>query len=194
MALTEDKFVFPSGAPTSSRQPMLSSEYGDDDIRQRPLVGWADYAHSVSALQTLTGNIWTNLANNSASSFTNTDFLPDGVSEELWNSTANQFEFGSLNVGDMVNLRIDLSVTVPNNVLLQTRLEFQGSGGFTLHTSTNTFRNAGTYQITAFTGIYIGAVAKALPMRVQLWSDTNLTSPTNGYAVKGWYVQVFTKR
>lgn len=194
MALTENKFVYPSGAPTSSRQPMLSSAYGDEDIQERPLVGWADYAHSVSALQTLTGGIWANLANNGASSFTNTDFLPEGVSTSLWSASTNQFRYESLNVGDMVNLRLDLSVTVPNNVLLQTRLEFEGSGGFTLHTSTNTFRNAGTYQITAFTGIYIGSVARSLPMRVQLWSDTTLTSPTNGYSVKGWYVQVFTKR
>lgn len=194
MPLDPAKFILPVGDIQSSRQPTMSSDLGPSDILRRAIVGWADYTHGAASPVGMTAAVWTNMANNANGGSPSIDrsFLPTGVSTSIWNASTNQFQFGTLSVGDLVNIRLSLAVAVPDESLIQIRFEVEGGGGFTIHVSTMYFNFPGTYTVGAFTGIPITQIMRTNPMRVQIRGSGALSS---GYShtVGTWHVQVIRR-
>ncbi len=83
-------------------------------------TGFVDYNNSGSAI-TLTPDTWTDVPNDGAGSFTNTGYLPSGVSGVL--DTSNGYlDFDDLPLGSELILRNDITVTPnTNNALLEFR-------------------------------------------------------------------------
>lgn len=97
--------------------------------------GIADYNDTATASTpiTLVANTWTTLTNNGAGAFTNTSYLPEGVTN-LMDTSTGQFDFSELALGDYVIIRNDYTVTPStNNSLLELRYQLgTGGGAYTL--------------------------------------------------------------
>lgn len=185
MALPEDKFLIVNGSPANFRQPMKSSGYGPADLTSRATIGWADYNHG-GGTQSLTASVWATLLNDGAGSFTQTGFAPSGTT--LWNTSTNRLSFTGLSVGDMVDLRTDFTLTIASaQTDARLRLVFGvGSASeFTVEVWGRYFKSTGTYNVTNFTGFYIGSLdILNNPCRIDVLTDANSTIQVNGWYIK----------
>lgn len=84
--------------------------------------GFVDYNNSSWAV-TLTANTWTDLPNNASGSFTNTSYMPTGLSgNDLIDTSTGYLDFNDLDLGDEVLVRNDFSINPQtNNSLLEVR-------------------------------------------------------------------------
>jgi hypothetical protein len=98
-----------------------------------------------------------------------------------------------LKIGDTVDLRLDLNWTTS---VVSTRIDLSiemavgsGSSYQIPLTNTTTFKDADTYNIASYDGIYIGSQLEIdYPARLLARQDT-----ANGTIdVKGWYIRVTT--
>ena len=155
--------------------------------------GFVDYNDSTTATTPITpsSDTWTKLTNDSAGSFTLTDFLPNGVTS-VWDSSADEFDFSDLANGDMISIRADVEFTTdsPNTeVGLRLSLAIGGTTPYTLQLgSDTTYKTAGTYQEVVTENIYIGNDDTRLnPAEVQVIADNASTDiKVNGWAVFIW--------
>ncbi len=93
--------------------------------------GWADYNHGGGAV-TLTANTWTTIANDGLGAYTNTEYLPPGVSR-LMDTSTGEVDFSELALGDEVTIRQDIGITPTVNggeVVIRIQL---GSGAGTYY-------------------------------------------------------------
>jgi len=97
------------------------ADYNDTSTSSSPVVVPAD--------------TWTTLPNNGAGAFTNTDYLPRGVTS-LMDTSTGAFDFSQLKLGDNCFIRNDFSVTPQtNNTLLSLRYVLgTGANTYTLET------------------------------------------------------------
>jgi len=189
MALTADKFLIPNGSPVGDGQPVISSSAGTVDVFRRAIIGYADYNHG-GGTQSLTANTWTVMTNNAAGPYTDQTHLPTEVDPAvLWSPASNRFGFTDLNVGDMIDLRFDLTITPASaNTEVLGRLVFDVGqpGEFSLNVLQKSFKSASVYQVVGYTGFYIGSLSmRNNPCKFELRGDSNLTVQVNG-----WYVKV----
>ena len=106
---------------------------GDSGNRTRN--GFIDY-NDVGTSSTpiaLSANTWTTITNNGAGAFTNKSYPPSGVTE-LMDVSTGAFNVTQLNLGDVMLIRNDYSVTPStNNSLLELRYQLgTGTGAYTL--------------------------------------------------------------
>jgi hypothetical protein len=124
--------------------------------------GWADYADvattgspiAVSAVPAV-------LTNDGLGVDTNTAYLPIGGNgiTQLWNTSSNGFDFSDLNVGDMLDIRMDVSVIIAStNTVVDINL-VMGSGGSVVvpFISDQNYKATGTFEVIRYMGIYIGS-------------------------------------
>jgi hypothetical protein len=124
--------------------------------------GWADYADvattgspiAVSAVPAV-------LTNDGLGVDTNTAYLPIGGNgiTQLWNTSSNGFDFSDLNVGDMLEIRMDIDVIIAsNNTAVDVNLHM-GSGGTVIvpFISQQNFKTTGTFEVIRYMGLYIGS-------------------------------------
>jgi hypothetical protein len=124
--------------------------------------GWADYADvattgspiAVSAVPAV-------LTNDGLGVDTNTAYLPIGGNgiTQLWDTSSNGFDFSDLNVGDMLEIRMDIDVIiVSNNTAVDVNLHM-GSGGTVIvpFISDQNFKTTGTFEVIRYMGLYIGS-------------------------------------
>lgn len=97
--------------------------------------GFVDYNDALTATMpiALVADTWTTLTNDILGVFTNTSFIPSGVTSML-DPLTGQLDFSELSLGDVVLIRKDFTVTPStNNQLLQTRYILgTGAGEYTL--------------------------------------------------------------
>lgn len=115
--------------------------------------GWYSYQDTASSVTPITvpANTDTVLPNNALGTSTTTTYAVTGIST-VWNSTTNRFDFTGLAPGDMVNVRVTISVTTtaPNqNVDVRFNGAIGGSPPFTLVFASIQFKTVGTHSIAA---------------------------------------------
>ena len=108
MALTTNKFIIPDGGVNQNIQKMTSSSLGPAQLWD---FGIFDYRDTLTATTpvALTGGSPAILTNNSSTGTFKS--LPDTAVTDLWISATDKFDFSELNIGDMVEIRLDCDVT-----------------------------------------------------------------------------------
>ena len=152
--------------------------------------GWADYADvatigspiAVSAVPAV-------LTNDGLGVDTNTSYLPVGGNgiTQLWNTSSNGFDFSDLNVGDMLEIRMDIDVIIAsNNTAVDVNLHM-GSGGTVIvpFISQQNFKTTGTFEVIRYMGLYIGSTdVRDTLAQLKINADNNCTCIVNGWYIK----------
>lgn len=153
-------------------------------------VGFFDYNDLATTGSPITHNGsegFKKLTNDGLGAFTNINYKPLGMTT-LWDTTASQFDFSELSLGDMVDIRIDVDVTTtsPNqDTSIQLLLGIGGSP-YTLEIDEISPKTARTKKMLSYTGIYMGdANTLNNPGEFQIDTDSNATITVNG-----WYLKV----
>ena len=152
--------------------------------------GWADYEDvattgspiSVTASPTV-------LTNDGLGVDTNTSYLPVGGNgiTQLWDTSSNGFDFSDLDVGDMVDIRMDITMIIAsNNTAVDVDL-YMGSGGSVVvpFISQQNFKSTGSFEVIRYMGIYIGSEdVRDNLAQLKVSADNNCTC-----TVHGWYIK-----
>ncbi len=153
--------------------------------------GWADYndfATSAAPITVTGGAGWVQMTNDTVGTYTNTDHLPNDVTQ-LWDAATDEFDFSELEVGDMVDIRLDIEITTPsNNTTVDCQLSLStGASAFTVHMITGQdYKTAGTFDSIVYNGIYMGSQDVIdNGGQVQVQADKTCT-----VIVHGWYIKV----
>ena len=156
--------------------------------------GWADYADvattgtpiAVSAVPAV-------LTNDGLGVDTNTAYLPIGGNgiTQLWNTSSNGFDFSDLNVGDMVDIRMDISVIIAStNTVVDVNL-VMGSGGSVVvpFISDQNYKATGTFEVIRYMGVYIGSEdVRDTLAQLKIEADKACTCK-----VHGWYIKAIRR-
>ena len=156
--------------------------------------GWADYADvattgtpiAVSAVPAV-------LTNDGLGVDTKTAYLPIGGNgiTQLWNTSSNGFDFSDLNVGDMVDIRMDISVIIAStNTVVDVNL-VMGSGGSVVvpFISDQNYKATGTFEVIRYMGIYIGSEdVRDTLAQLKIEADKACTC-----TVHGWYFKAIRR-
>ena len=152
--------------------------------------GWADYADvtttgspiAVSAVPAV-------LTNDGLGVDTKTAYLPIGGNgiTQLWNTSSNGFDFSDLNVGDMLDIRMDISVVIASvNTVVGINL-LMGSGGSVVvpFISDQNYKATGTFKTIRYMGLYIGSTdVRDTLAQLKIEADKACTC-----TVHGWYIK-----
>ena len=156
--------------------------------------GWADYADvattgspiAVSAVPAV-------LTNDGLGVDTNTAYLPIGGNgiTQLWDTSSNGFDFSDLNVGDMVDIRMDISVIIAStNTVVDVNL-VMGSGGSVVvpFISDQNYKATGTFEVIRYMGVYIGSTdVRDTLAQLKIEADKSCTC-----IVHGWYIKAIRR-
>lgn len=160
------------------------------DVFHGGFVDYNDAATSVTPLVVTGGGADVQITNDTLGAFTNTAYLPSGVTS-IWNATTNQFDFSQLSLGDMIDIRLELFPTTSGpNSEIEIDLEL-GVGGnpYTISFARSSFKTSGLKSIDRFNGIYMGDTNTLNnPARFIIRSDTNLD-----LVVSGWYCKIIRR-
>ena len=156
--------------------------------------GWADY-EDVATTGTPINVTATPavLTNDGTGVNTNTSYLPVGGNgiTQLWNTSSNGFDFSDLNVGDMVDIRMDISVIIAStNTVVDVNL-LMGSGGSVVvpFISDQNYKATGTFKVIRYMGIYIGSEdVRDNLAQLKIEADKNCTC-----IVHGWYIKAIRR-
>lgn len=187
MALTTDKFIIPNGAASLGVQKMTSSTVGLDNLWDFGIFDYRDQATSTTPIS-VTGGVEAIITNDAADPETYKK-LPDTGVTDLWNASLNRFEFSTLTIGDMIDIRLDLQVTTTvNNQTFSIDLEL-GQGGttyripFIVNQEKKTF---GATSVIRYNGFYIKDTNTLNNYaQFKILSASNLT-----VEVHGWYMKL----
>ena len=152
--------------------------------------GWADYEDvattgspiAVSAVPAV-------LTNDGLGVDTNTSYLPVGGNgiTQLWDTSSNGFDFSDLEVGDMVDIRMDITMIITsNNTAVDVDL-YMGSGGSIVvpFISQQNFKSTGSFEVIRYMGIYIGSEdVRDNLAQLKISADNNCTCIVNGWYIK----------
>ena len=156
--------------------------------------GWADYEDvattgspiAVSAVPAV-------LTNDGLGVDTNTSYLPVGGNgiTQLWDTFSNGFDFSDLDVGDMVDIRMDITMIIAsNNTAVDVDLHM-GSGGSVVvpFISQQNFKSTGSFEVIRYMGIYIGSEdVRDNLAQLKISADNNCTC-----TVHGWYIKAIRR-
>lgn len=157
-------------------------------------MGWYDYndAATTTTPINLAAGVATVMTNDGAGSFTNIAYPLAGVTN-LWDTATDRFDFTGLDLGDTVDVRIDLEIT-STGANHEFQVDFslaEGSGGdYSLRVTDIEYKSAGTYQLTLYYGLYMGDLnTKDNPASIKV------TSAAGGdtVVVNGWYIRAITR-
>lgn len=154
-------------------------------------LDYADLATQTTPVSVTGGAGELPIPNDAAGAYTVLSYPPDGVTQ-VWDATAQSFDWSELSLGDMIDIRLNLEVTTTAvNTGISVNLHL-GSGGsaYTVPfiTSTN-FKTVGTYQLIRYNGIYIGNTDTLNNGGVfKISADQNIT-----YKVIGWYCKIIKR-
>lgn len=154
--------------------------------------GWVDYSDSATAgspIVVLSG-VPTLLTNDGAGAFTNEAYLPMGVTAIY--DKVDSFDWSQLRKGDMIDIRIDVSLTtISPNTTVQLNLHLgTGAGSYTIPFVTDAdFKSTGTHSINKYNGIYMGD-DNTLDNGGQLMITCDKSSTA---VVVGWYCKIIMR-
>lgn len=198
-SITDPNIHEPKGAAGASAGQIMeatgtgSTQWVDKET-SAPLIGFFDYndaATSTTPLTYTTGGADLILTNDAAGPFTNTSYGPEGVTA-VWDTVGNTFDWTQLEIGDMIDLRVDLTVatTVANQEVLVYLELGTGAGTYQIPFIDNFYKTAGTYGLNRFNGIYMGdsnTLDNGGVFRLSSDAACDVT-------VNGWYCKVIKRR
>lgn len=142
-------------------QVYVSDGAGAGSFKNLYTSGWEDYDDAATSgtpiALTLAATEY-KLTNDGLGPVTDVTYrLPGNTA--IWDTSTNQFDFSSLNVGDFVTLRVDITPTTGGaNHELTLRMNFAIGGAipFSLLIQKNNIKTASTSQITRYFSFFIG--------------------------------------
>ena len=157
-------------------------------------TGFFDYNDLATATTpiTITGGAgFISLTNDELGAFTNKTYAPSGVTD-VWDAIAGSFDWTELDLGDTVDLRLDLEfVTTTTNTQVDVDL-FLGTGGGAYQVPfviEQNFKASGTFKSNRFNGIYMGDANTLNNGGVfKMKSDKTCTVKVNG-----WYCRIIRR-
>lgn len=187
------KQTVPNSGLWSSIAALHNSNYTElYDKVQAGVYDYNDTATAITPISLPTPGTFVNLTNNATGAFTNTAYALPGVSN-LWITGTQRFDWTSLELGDTVDIRLDVTlISTANNQDFDISLFLAaGTGGeyqipFAVEKS---FKSAGSRRFMEFNGVYMGDTnTRDNPALFKVKSSASAT-----VVVHGWYVRV-TKR
>jgi len=156
--------------------------------------GWADYNDTATTGSPIAVTaVPAVLTNNGLGVNTNTAYLPIGGNgiTQLWDTSSNGFDFSDLNVGDMVDIRMDISVIIAlTNTVVDVNL-LMGTGGSVVvpFISDQNYKATGTFEVIRYMGIYIGSTdVRDTLAQLKIEADKSCTC-----IVHGWYIKAIRR-
>lgn len=152
-----------------------------DELYVSERFGIYDYSNTLSS-QSFTGTPII-LNNNGAGTDTNLTYKLSAVAN-IYDTSAYEFDFSGLTLGDAVNIRGTIAVTT-TSVNQTIRFELVLSAGYIINFFIGQFKDIGTYVINSSNFIYIGNTdTRDLPATFQFDSSDNATVTVIGWACK----------
>ena len=156
--------------------------------------GWADYADVATTGTPI--NVTATpavLTNDGLGVDTITTYLPVGGNgiTQLWDTSSNGFDFSDLNVGDMLDIRMDISVIIAStNTVVDVNLHMGSGGSITVpFISDQNYKATGTFEVIRYMGIYIGSTdVRDTLAQLKIEADKNCTC-----IVHGWYIKAIRR-
>jgi len=137
------------------------------------------------------GNQYYKLTNDTLGAYTNRAFAPDNIGD-IWDPALNIFTFTSLDLGDIVKIRLDVEVITS---IINTEIEIimeLAVGGFTYSLpflTESTYTTIGTHRINAYNSIYMGDLnTKDNSAYFSINSNNNCSIKVNG-----WYCEILRR-
>ena len=189
--LTLGKFIEPALAPSEGNQGSKSSTLGPADLWDFGIFDYADLATATTPINVPSGEVFVPVTNDGLGSNTYKN-LPDTGVTDIWNPLTGAFDFSQINIGDMIDIRLDLEFTTSSvNQEYSVMLELgQGVTPYSIPFAVKTnVKSTGPVDINRYNGIYIGnALTRDNPGQFKI-SSTN----TGTLIVRGWYCKVVKK-
>lgn len=159
-------------------------------------VGWYDYndtATTTTPIPLTTAGTYYDLTNNGLGVNTQTIYGISGIAD-IYNTSTNRFDFSELELGDTLDIRVDVAVTTTSaNTAVDIVLELATGTGTPVIiplTAPTNIKTASTVQILAERSFYMGSLlTKDNPAKLKMRADT--TGAT--VKVNGWYVRVIKR-
>ena len=148
------------------------------------LFAYSDLATQSSPIAVTGGGGFVDLTNDTLGAQTNTSFPPDGITS-LWNASTNRMDFTELSLGSQVHYRFDTTITtVGANAEVDMAIEAAlGAFNYTIGISRQTFKSAGTYNMTVGSFIWIGDTNTGdNPAKIKIESTNDATIAVNGWS------------
>ena len=152
--------------------------------------GWADYADvTTTGTPIAVTAVPAVLTNDGLGVDTNTKYLPisgNGITQ-LWDTSLSGFDFTALDVGDMLDIRMDISVIIAStNTVVDVNL-LMGTGGSVVvpFISDQNYKATGTFEVIRYMGIYIGSTdVRDTLAQLKIEADKNCTCIVHGFYIK----------
>lgn len=150
---------------------------------QQGIYDYADTATSTTPISLTLADTQYQLTNDGTNSLSS--YGLSGI-DDIWDTSTNSFDFSGLDIGDTVDLRIDLDVTTTStNTAFSLYIEL-GTGEQLPIVSEINYKAAGTYEIVRLFSVYIGS-ADTRDNAAKLYLKADSTGAT--VEVNGWYVR-----
>jgi len=156
--------------------------------------GIFDYNDAATAITPITvtgGGGFVDLTNDELGAFTNKLFPPPAISD-VWDATGNVFDFTELTLGDMVDIRLDVTITTAS---VNTEIEIDlnlGEGGSPYDIAwlnPVVFKDSEAHHVVVYSGIYMGDTNTLdNPAKFRIMADKTCT-----VVVNGWYCKVICR-
>lgn len=166
-----------------------SATLTDETVRMG-MQDYNDLATATTPIAVPGTSTFIDITNDGIGPATNKIFKVTGVGE-LWDTTAQLFDWTSLKLGDQVNVRLDLEVTTssPNQTVVVQMLVAVGGSTYTLAYSENNFKDTGPHEINRMSLIYMGDTNTLdNGAKFQIASDASAD-----VEVRGWALQHFVR-
>ncbi|AUR81596.1 hypothetical protein NVP1009O_29 [Vibrio phage 1.009.O._10N.261.51.C9] len=154
-------------------------------------IGWGSYFNGDTTPIEIPAGVETKLTLTTSGGGETEDYLPLGVSG-LWDSANSQFDFSSLEIGDMVDIRIDGSLTntgFNESFALNLVAGIGSPGEYTLPFASGNRLFAGTSPASRYNGIFIGSDnTKNFPAEIRMLT----TDAAEGFLID-MYVKVLKR-
>ena len=181
----------PKGAAAASNREVYSADGAGSGAWAGPVrMGWWDYNDLTTAstpIPLTVADTDYELTNDGAGAFTvDTYALPDFA--DIWNTSTDRFDFSGLALGDVVDIRFDLSIVTGSvNSTVTVGVEFDvGGTPFTVNfLSDKDYKTAATHSEVVSMPFYIGSSGvQTNPARVLAQADkTGVTVKVNGWFI-----------
>ena len=189
-SLTTTDLHEPKGiAAASADKVYVSDGAGSGAWKSIYTQGFEDWNHAGGS-QALTAGVADKMLNDGLGSFTNETYRLPGHTA-IWDTASNHFDFAGagLVLGDTVDIRLDFSVTTSganDDIAILLNMAVGSGSPYTLDVAYREWRNAGTYDYTAWYSVYMGDTNTLnYPAEVMMLASTG----SDTAQVNGWYVR-----
>ena len=149
-----------------------------------------DLATATTPIVVTGGAGFVNITNDGLGGFTNKTYRPSSVAD-IWNASTGFFDFTSLKLGDMVDLRLDIEITTtsPNQDLEISLFLGDGLNEYPVPFYDDDVKSARAKPINRYNGFYMGdnnTLQETGQFRIKSPDDCTVI-------VRGWYVKIIKR-